>query len=57
MINKGLAIAMIVMGSLYFSPSIIAAETDSKNLNPKAKAEADSSGWSASIADGLTPAT
>ncbi|GJM00852.1 MAG: outer-membrane lipoprotein carrier protein [Methyloligella sp.] len=57
MINKGLAIATIVMGSLYFSPSIIAAETDSKNLNPKAKAEADSSGWSASIADGLTPAT
>lgn len=57
MIKKSLVIAAVAMSTISFTPSMALAETDKNNLNTKEKAEADKSGWSASISDGLTPAT
>lgn len=52
MMKKSLAIATLAMSTISFASSMVFAETDKKQ-----KAEADRSGWSASITDGLTPAT
>lgn len=52
MMKKSLAIATLAMSTISFASSMVFAETDKKK-----KAEADRSGWSASITDGLTPAT
>ena len=52
MMKKSLAIATLAMSTISFASSMVFAETDKKK-----KSEADRSGWSASITDGLTPAT